>query len=699
VRSYVQEEPRRQPIGKWGARLFPKVAFIAIAAGLTLLLAQPFIEDPTRLAPTRDPAWYTWRTRALLVADPAVLIEKEGPFGSLSGGYRVASPILGALLYRVAGVEVNHFTVLMAVGVPILTSLALAAFVYRHKRDHPASLLTFVAAVPLFATVPFIGYMDQVLALFFAAVSLFFLEDASTSWGARVGLALMLFLGTLTHPITVALLALVLGAGAAARFVAYRFSIHRVIRAEGPMLLAVGAGLLAGLAVWMLGLWGPSAPLSEAALPQPYTADFFRGRLQKWVGSVDSWLLLFLAGAGLAAILWEFARRRSLDRHSEVTLLWLMPLAGVFGFVLGLAYPYYRFINVTLAPMLLVGMGAWAGTQGAAWIGRRIGDRWGFLRWATAAVLLLGVWVYVVRPAVRTWNNQGPWINGRQRITVAGANAYAERFPRSPIVFVIHPKPILRSWGLAKQATNILMAGMEGEQAVRTHVFVGTVTDFLERRPTVTEDPTFNRISRGYLTDVQAAIAGVREPPLVFYIPSLDRSGHTPPSANVVDISVDLELIRGPGLALGSEAAARAASEAESREARAVRGDVGDTSGGTPRLVLGLGLLVLVPGALGGRWFGLRGFYSWLAMVPALSLSLSVAAGVLVTGTRRAPLDPVAAWASVALAVGVASLMLYLSLRGKRRVLSRYGPRSGPERVSLDEASEAGERLPSGQDR
>ena len=107
----------------------------AIAGGLLVMVGFRFVQDPTRLAPTRDPAWYTWHARVLLQSGPRVMLDKVGPFGMFSRGYRVTTPVLGALLARLGGVDPARFTVLVAVGLPVLTALACGAFAFRHKQD------------------------------------------------------------------------------------------------------------------------------------------------------------------------------------------------------------------------------------------------------------------------------------------------------------------------------------------------------------------------------------------------------------------------------------------------------------------------------------------------------------------------------------------------------------------------------------
>src|SRR5437879_3634832 len=162
----------------------PWLMLLAVA-GLLLTYGWTFLLHPTLVAPTRDPAWYTWRANLLLHAPPDAIVKDWGPFGMFSGGYRVTTPLLGALLMRVAGASRFTFAIVFMVGVPVLASLALAAFGYRHRRDPLLFFLTLVAGAALFLTTPYIGYMDNITCLFLLAMTLPFLQPARTSWGAR----------------------------------------------------------------------------------------------------------------------------------------------------------------------------------------------------------------------------------------------------------------------------------------------------------------------------------------------------------------------------------------------------------------------------------------------------------------------------------------------------------------------------------
>ena len=61
-----------------------------VIAGLALLLlvilGWKFMADPSISAPTRDPAWYTWRANVILQSNPVTVAQEWGPAGLFSGG-------------------------------------------------------------------------------------------------------------------------------------------------------------------------------------------------------------------------------------------------------------------------------------------------------------------------------------------------------------------------------------------------------------------------------------------------------------------------------------------------------------------------------------------------------------------------------------------------------------------------------------
>src|SRR5262245_60340405 len=74
----------------WIANPWVLVASAALVLGL---FGWNFLLHPTISAPTRDPAWYTWRAQLLTAAPPLDVVREWGPFGMFSGGYRVTMPL------------------------------------------------------------------------------------------------------------------------------------------------------------------------------------------------------------------------------------------------------------------------------------------------------------------------------------------------------------------------------------------------------------------------------------------------------------------------------------------------------------------------------------------------------------------------------------------------------------------------------
>ncbi|MGH2699337.1 MAG: hypothetical protein ACRDJL_09090, partial [Actinomycetota bacterium] len=334
------------------------LAFVATALILLALFGGTFITNPERVAPTKDPAYYTWRTELIMTETPGTLLDTKGPYDYFSSGYRVTAPVTGALLRTIPGVSELHGTVFLMVLLPVLTSLLLAGFAYRHRRDPLLWHAVAFFSASLYLTPPFVGYLDNVFCLFFLAASLSFLTEARTSWPARIGFGGFLLAAGLTHPTTLVFFGLSLGLMSLAKLIFRRFDFRAVVREDLPMLLAALVAAGVAFAVWTVGMWGEPAPLADAALAPPYDSDFFLTRMGLWIDALRPWLngpLLVLGVVGILAA----GRRWVNEDLARVSILWLAPLAGLFGFIGGLTYPYYRFFNTTLAWLLLVGLGAY----------------------------------------------------------------------------------------------------------------------------------------------------------------------------------------------------------------------------------------------------------------------------------------------------------------------------------------------------
>ena len=656
-----------------------------------LLLAGIFLRDPARLAHTRDPAWYTWRAQVLMEADPGSLIRNQGPFSMQSGGYRVAAPTLGALITRLGGTHPFTFTKVLMVGLPVLISLTLAAFAFRERGDPLLALLTAVGSYALLLTVPFVGYIDNLLALYLLSVALCFLRSARDGWAARAVVGVGVFLATLTHPTTTLVFVAVVGLAAGLRLVGYRFSFPRAWRVDGPPALAVLAGAVAGAASWRLGLWGVPTGFTDAVLTPPYTEESFRTRLDHWMAGIfPRYTVPFLlvgAAVGVGSVIFALVRRREVDDHTRMSLLWLLPLLGVLGFVYGFVYPYYRFLNTTLAPMLLIGLGAWV-VPGLLL-------RWRWWAKAMAAVALVAIVLVLlvpIRKGVRQWGRYDEWIGREARVAVAAVRAYAEAEPDRPVVIVIHPKPTLqRIWGLTQQFCNIISGPLSGDVAARTLFYFGEPADLVARRPTRTGQPMFDRLSRGFYDYLEPRLEG-RPDPVAFYLAAFnpDPTEELPGR----ELTSDAIVLEGDGLAPPNQQAVELAAREAAREEASLDEPWAPVArrGHLAQIAFAAFLLLVPPGALLAWRLRVLDPASLLALVPGVSLLLSLAAAILVIAVRRQPFGVADAYVSVVLATVVGGIGLWSSLR-------RRGAHRKKKTVASPQVPDAAEQPDPGEDR
>jgi hypothetical protein len=533
-------------LGTWWA-----IALTALLLGLAY--AWRFLADPSLSAPTRDPAWYTWRAQVILDANPNRVVQEWGPHGLFSAGYRVSVPVMGALLQRVAGIDRYTFSTLFMIGIPILAGLALGAALQR-SRKHPLAIhMAMLAAAALFLATPYVGYLDQATVLLLFCLMIPFVDEARTSWGARSALFLIGIAAAFTHPTSCVIFGGVLVAVFAWHFLTSRLSLGAALKADGPMLMSVGFGMILGLSAWMIGIWGSSASFADAALPPPYTASFFAARLKEWTLSLQPIVIVPFIVVAIASTILRARRLRLPARNEDqVSIWWLLALAGALTVITGQAIPYYRFMNATAAPLVLVGLGTFAAihwfftdrapSRLVAWAGVALAV-WGVLGWLEpsllsdhapvgvfVAILLLGALVALrgfagdVMPkvlagglaAVLIVGTMG-WImyDGLQRRWVSDTNQWANQDVRTSLAAVhevvadagVRPNVLLvnyldsddpktdtnTAYGWAKTWTNVFRTGLPGDAAERSVTYLGTIDDFLAHQPT-----TSSSGSQGY---------------------------------------------------------------------------------------------------------------------------------------------------------------------------------------------------------
>jgi hypothetical protein len=682
TRTAQADEHAVPPIPAEPSRLGSWWVIVGFALILLLALSWRFIADPSLSAPTRDPAWYTWRAGVILEDDPGSIAGDWGPDNLFSGGYRVTVPLAGALLQRVAGISTYSFSAFLMLGIPILTGLALGAGAFRSKRDPLIVLLTMLATAGLFLTTPYVGYLDNITVLFLLCLIVAFAGAARTSWGARVAIFLIGMTAAFTHPTTCVLFGLSLLAVWATHLVTSRFRLGSAMRSDGPLLLSTGSGMVVGLALWVVGIWGPGGPelLKDAALPPPYTAAFFRQRLIEWVTSMRPEITFPLILVAIVATVVVSRRTRTpVSQYEQVSIWWMFPFAGVLTFLLGQPIPYYRFMNATAAPMALSGLGAFVAVR---WLYRGDGSR--KIAGAVGALVVVGAlaWVFI-DPAINRWAQQdNQWAPQSVRTSLAATREVVVAAGERPSVLIVNygntddETGSNTTYGWAKTYTNVFRTGLPGTFAKFHATYVGTVEDFRAGRPSDGPSENYLETSKSHWNEVRARLATYSESPVVFLIEeyysgrcngvelagcseevqqaAIDRA-----IEDSIEIGPGTHVLTGDGLYEPPAAVverARAASAAAAARFEDPPGPLDDIPH-QARVLAGLFALAVLPGLLAAPFFGLGDTPSRIALIPGTSIVMSLLAGIAVLGVWRGPLTETKAWVVVGVAAGAGAAL------------------------------------------
>ena len=295
---------------------------------------------------------------------------------------------------------------------------------WRKHRDPLLFLLVMLATAALFMTTPYVGYLDNITVLFFLSMILAFFEPGRTSWGARTRAVPPRHRGGVHAPDDVRDLRRVADGGVRAPRAHEPVPPRPRAASElGPSLMSIGFGMIFGLASWLVSPWGVAGSLADAALPPPYTREVFMKRL-------DGWVELAAAGDHRAA---RPARDRLDDLASpqgptsprtasgRSRRCCLLPFLGTLGWIAGATYPYYRFMNATLALFPLAGLGAYVAIK---WLWRREGAA------KIAGVARLGADRRLVRLRVGERTRRRPVGRSRQPVDRPADPDRARRGPR-----------------------------------------------------------------------------------------------------------------------------------------------------------------------------------------------------------------------------------------------------------------------------
>jgi hypothetical protein len=646
------------PPGGLGSLLAPLAALAVITAWLV-----SFIGVPSAVPPGPDVAWYTWRSEVLMTFPPGVLVSMDGPLGVFGGGYRVAAPLLGGLLGHVAGMDRYTASIALVAGRQALVALTLGSVAYRFWPDPLLFAVTTLFAGGMLFARPFLGAVDNMFTLLLLAAALWFVGRRDRP--ALAATFLLVLVAFFSHPPVAALFVMALLAAAVLRALFER-RIAGAVREDGPV---AGAALTAaGLAalLWWVGLWGPGRSFADAFHLAPVPAELFQRAVPGQLLALGPERLIPLGLIGIAVVL---AARRPLAEHalSRMLLAWLLPLLGLLGAVVGLRYPFKRAVTGTLSPIVLASIGTWAPIRALirsrSIPGPRIAR--GALGIAVAVPILALTW----QLGLTQYQDLPPWMTPERRAALAAASAYLERRP-ADAVFVAAASPRMapnRIWGeIWRGDWSLVRAGLSGDQIPRTHLFLGSVEDFLANRPTRSSNPTLDLVSEASLAEIERVLNG--RLPVVFLIVDmnlhLENLTYLDPSRSTF-LGSNIALLEGPGVApVDQEAvgAARTAGLVASRDLASSPNPLGDPLH-LARVALGLALLLVLPGALAARWFGVRGLPSALGVIPVFSVAMNVTSGLILLAVLRRPLTPAMGWATVGLATAAGVALLILSRR------------------------------------
>ncbi|MEX0832802.1 MAG: MFS transporter [Actinomycetota bacterium] len=696
---------------------------VAAITGLLLIFAWAFLQDPSRTAATRDPAWYTWRSGVIVESDPGLVAGDWGPFHMFGGGYRVTVPVIGALLDNIADTDQSSFAAFMMILVPILAGLAFAAGAYRSTKSPVLYLLTMLVTGVFFLTTPYVGYLDNLFVLYVLGALISFLEPARKSWGARGAVVLLSILAAYTHPTTCVVFLGTMFVVVGWHVLTMRFNVRAVLDRDIPALASVMGGMIFGLILWPLGkflLWGTAGNIADAALPPPYTREFFLDRLVEWVKSQYPLVVIPLLLIGVVWIA-QTARRekKPADAYRTMVVWWLIPYAASILFVVaGKVLPYYRFMNSTAAIMPLAAIGIWVA---GVWLMKKTN------RNVIVALLSLLILAFGFRYAVvngleaSRWNDpENQWIDQPTRVALASVESIAESEPDRPLVFVNNYAQEFQAYGWSKTYANVGRAGLPGAVAPRTFQYFGDLDRFLEGERTITNpscdklvggenepdltevskrpECTYDLISRGFLDEMNKGVEEHGGEPFVFMVRKFnERSTNLAlfdqPDEAMVSLGPDVLLVQGDGYAAPAPQAVDDAIAAGETEADHVKNHPGRFADPMhlARVLLGLIFLFAVPGLIAARWFGIEGWQMKLGLVPPISIGLNIVAAIVVIAVTRSSFGPASAWSSVGLAVVAAAGLNGLAHRrekaGEGRLARGIGGFASRAGVMIDQMS------------
>jgi hypothetical protein len=441
---------------------------------LLVVFVWPYAIDHHRFGVGPDVPVYLWWTR---------VGASEGL--SMVGG-RPGAPALVAALAGTLHLNVTAVTAGLASALGVAVGAASAALVRRAARGAEktwllAGLLAGVFSVHLVA-----GYLaNLVVAVAFLAAAACLAGSRRSPWAAAVLLAA----GGLAHgPFLIH--AIVVFAGAAA--LAWRAGARDEAR---DIALSVTAGGVVAAAGILATLAGPG-PIAAETSRDGYLrrvgldrqlVDAYRERFRLRAARYVQWISVPLAVAGTAVA--DASAAGGFLRRFLASWLTVIAIGVPVGYITGWLPPD-RLVTFGFAVPI-------AAAIGVRWLRGRLGGR-GWLTWAVVGALA----GWMILGGLLAWGRQAPFVNPREAGLAREAGLrVGPPMDRRPIVYIADDADATATF-LGSRAANILRAAISPERAADVYVFVGTISDFFDGRPTVRGDPEYDALSRLTLADI-----------------------------------------------------------------------------------------------------------------------------------------------------------------------------------------------------
>ncbi|HET6791673.1 MAG TPA: hypothetical protein VFI35_08850 [Actinomycetota bacterium] len=398
-------------------------------------------------------------------------------------GSRPGAPALVAALVGTLHLNVTAVTAGLASALGVAVGAASAALVRRaaERTWLLAGLLAGVFSVHLVA-----GYLaNLVVAVAFLAAAACLAGPRRSWWAAAVLLAG----GGLAHgPFLVH--AIVVFAGAAA--LAWRAGARDEARDIALSVTAGGVVAAAGILATIAGP-GPIAAetsrdgyLRRAGLDRQLV-DAYRERFRLRAARYVQWISVPLAVAGTAVA--DASVEGGFLRRFLASWLTVIAVGVPVGYITGWLPPD-RLVTFGFAVPI-------AAAIGLGWLRGRLGGR-GWLTWAVVGALA----GWMILGGLLAWGRQAPFVNPREvELAREAGLRVGPPTDRRPIVYIVDDADATATF-LGSRAANILRAAISPERAADVYVFVGTISDFFDDRPTVRGDPEYDALSRLTLADI-----------------------------------------------------------------------------------------------------------------------------------------------------------------------------------------------------